>query len=246
MPTVTYNIIPNARQFSPNRSREQKLAEVDQLKAAFAVGLIKTNDFDGEAIANDVDWNVNYGMPAAMRNDGRVKTWIYPQAFEAIQVGRDSAGNWSKVANTSDSLSTFEKVPRDVSDFYKLYRSHFQFIPEFVTVQYSKEEAERMQFGDGPAIDFPLGKMLRNDELVNFKPGLPQGIAYDFAPDGNLRWFKIAEYKAAHPFQVTGTIPPVNAVSDAVIVAGISMVVSSSLSPAEKVKQFKEILAKAR
>jgi hypothetical protein len=247
MPNVTYTIIPNLGRRPLTLSREQKQAEIDQLRAAFAVSLIKSHAFDGEAIANDLDWLENYGMPAKLVSDGRVKTWIFPQSFEAVQVSHTDNGQWATEPNTHDSIEGFQWLPRDVSDFYKQYRQHFPQVPKFITQGFSQAEAERLQFGNGPGIDFPLGKILRNDPLVNFKTTMPQGIAY-VVQGGELAWFKTAEYRAAYPLPLSAPTQPTGpTLPDSTIVAGVRMIITdSSTTDTEKVQSFKQIVGKAR
>jgi hypothetical protein len=248
-PSVTYNLIPNLRT-RPNPTPDSlKHRERTAVKAMLAAGLIKSSAFDGDVVANDLGWLLDYGMKAKLESNGRAKTWIFDRAFEAIQVGHNGDGTWATDANTHDSIEGFQNIPRDVSDFYKKFRTYFHAVPRFVLQQYSEEEAGRLQFGDGPAVDFPLGKMLRNDPLVNFKPAMPQGIAYEIMSDGELYWFKIAEWIAAIPAAPSQPQPGAPAqppLSDMLVLSSVSQILGGSDSMAEKVQQLKAVIARAR
>lgn len=244
MPTVTFTEFPNNRQNPANPTTEYLQIQMAQKKAAVAARLISSRPDDGVVIANHYEWDVDYGMPSAKKSDGNVKTWSFPYAFEAVMVARNADGSWATEPNHSRSVEGFQWVSRELGDFYDLYRSHFPQVPKFVTTMFSKEEAERFQFGFGPAVDFPLAQILRNDPLVNFKPTFPPDIAFR-VKDGKLEWFKISEYKAVYPLTVTATLAPPSAAPDNVVLMGVSMIMSGSGTPAEKVRMLKNMFGVA-
>lgn len=223
-----------------NPTQAQYVEEVQRTKAALAVNLI-SRPFDMIVLANGYQYETEYSLgPAWKKSDGNAKTWWANYGFEAVMPARNADDSWATDPNT-DSVEGLQWTTRELQDFYKLYRSHFPVVPKFVLKTFSADEAGRVQFGDGPAMDFPVAKITRNDPTANFRSNFPPDIAFR-VKDGVLEWFKISEYKAAYPLTVTATLAPPVEVPDAVVLMSVSMVLSNSeMTPAEKVARLKQI-----
>jgi hypothetical protein len=222
-----------------NPTKAELEEQIVQTKEALSVKLI-SYPFELVVLANHYEWERDYGMPAYKRSDGNVKTWFGEQSLEAVMPARNADDSWATEPNV-DSVEGLQWTTRELSDFYKLYRSHFPVIPRFVLKTFAAEEVGRCQFGDGPAVDFPLARITRNDPTAHFRSTFPQNIAFR-VKDGRLEWFKISEYKAAYPLTVTATLAPPVEVPDAVLLMSVSMVLgNSALTQAAKVAQLKQM-----
>lgn len=179
--------------------------QISQLEAVEKLGVITgVSNRQVVALANGTHYLQKGGMGVPWNQPGKVKTWFSPFEFIGVFVDRDPAGNWAVVKN-EDSVEGLQWTSRPLMDFYKLYRSHFPYVPKFVKNFVSAEEAGRLQFGDGPAADFPVS-------MVNLSDGRPQ-LNPDAAfrvKDGELEVFSIQEYTKEFPLVVITAVTPAN------------------------------------
>lgn len=242
MPEVKWTPFPDNRRNPMSATWYDYQEQIRRTKAALEVKLIAENAFDMVVLANGFQYETEYNLgPAWKKNDGNAKTWWAPYAFEACMPGRNPDDSFATVQNT-DSDEGLQWTSRELQEFYKLYHSHFPVIPKFVLRQFSMEEAGRAQFGDGPAMDFPLAKVMRNDPTQTLKTTFPRDIAFR-VKDGALEWCRISEYKAAYPLTVTATIPSANRPPASMIVMSASMILANPETTAEqKVEALRRIL----
>ena len=242
MPDVKYNIIPKMHSRS-NPTPAQQQEEIDRVNAMINAGLIKENAFDGiTVVANALQWRKRYGFVASIE-PGKGKTWWTPNAIEAIVPAYNADGSWATVPNDNDSIPSFALYGREQSDFYKRYRTHFSEIPVLVSKVYSAEEANTYRFSDGPTEDFPLARIVRRDGGQSVNYHLPAGIALKYMEDGNLAHFRMEEYRLAYPLGNNITVAPPPDIPDAIILAGVDMILRGSAPAKDKVAKLKEMFA---
>jgi hypothetical protein len=237
---VTFTPYPDNRRNPMNPSTADLQEQVRRTKAALAVKLISENWQDGIVLANgyqyETEWN--YGPARPFVSDGRVKTWWFNSPIEAVMPGRNPDDSFAVVPNT-DSEPGLQWTTRELQDFYKLYRTHFPMLPKFVLQSFPAEEAGRAQFGNGPALDFPMGKILRNDPTANFRSTFPPGIGFRVNADGVLEWFKLSEYQKEYPPTGNG-VPPLNE-NPGDLLGQASAILFSPGSQADKVAALRKL-----
>lgn len=242
MPEVTYNVYPDNRRRPMVQTLEQYEQEISRVKSALSVKLISENAFDLIVLASGYEYerHHNMGRPWPFVSNGNAKTWWNGgYAFEAVMPGRNPDNSWATEENT-ESVEGLQWTTRELMDFYKAYRSHFPRVPRFATQKFDAVEAGRCQFGDGPAVDFPLAKISRNaDTTANFRTTLPPGIGFKIEND-QLLWFKLADYRAAFPITTAATVPPPVARPSGVVLMTIGMIYNNpNLSVDDKLAQIK-------
>jgi hypothetical protein len=244
---LVFTKFPNMQKRSEKPTAAELDEEIKLIKAALDARLISL-PFELTVFANQKHFLESLGMLWSPGQDGswvvsngKAKTWTSYEGFEGVFVEKDSNGNWvtEPVANTVEGL---QWTSIELYNFYRKYASHFPQVPKFVTKVIAKDEAERLQFGNGQALDFPLCKLLRNDPVVNFKSTLPRDIAFQVR-NGELEWFKISDYEKAFPVSNVQVVPNPNENPKVVLIA-IDMFLKSPMSDAEKVKKIKEIFIK--
>jgi hypothetical protein len=234
---VTYHTVPNMAQRSLAISQAERDSETQQVKAMMGAKLIVSSPFELVVLANESHAAQDYGF-SPVSKPGAVKTWWGDSAFEGVFVARNADGSWA-TEPINDSLEGFQWLTRELSDFYKAYRSHFPKVPKFVTRGIPTDEVQRAQFGPGPAADFPLAKILRDDPTVNFKSTFPQNVGL-VVKDGELKWFKLSDYRAAFPINTTLNVPPPVAQPPLMVMGMVSMIFTNpELSAAQKVEAVK-------
>jgi len=244
MAQVTFNGIPdNARRpFAP--TEEFLKNEVKQTQDALSVRLISENDYDMIVLANGYQYErvFNYGPAVPFSSDGRVKTWWNGgQAFEGVFVARNPDGSWACELN-QETIPGMQWATRELYDFYRLRNRDFPCVPKLVTRIIDANEAGRAQFGNGPAADFPLAKILRNDPTANFRSTFPRNVGLRINALGGLDWFRLDAYDRAYPVTTTTTIGSPSERSPGVIMATLGMLFNNpNLSAAEKFAQIKAL-----
>jgi len=145
----------------------------------------------------------NFGNPNTMPSGG-VKTWTYFLGdFKGVFFRRTQDGNWVKMAWSGTPHGSTENLNRGLIDFYVRYASHFKFIPSTSLIVVPEDEAQRVQYGPGPAADFPIAAW---NSLTNRSTLMP-GIGFRFNAANDLEWFLISEYEAAYPIRNVAIIP---------------------------------------
>lgn len=248
MPEVKYYKWPNARKRPMSPTVAFLDEEISNVRAALSVNLIRENKFEMIVMANNREYETvyNYGPAMPFRSDGNVKTWWNSGVgFESVMPAQTEDGSYLTDQN-ADSVEGLQWISPELQKFYKEYFKHFARVPKLILKKFSDEEAGRSQFGNGPTVGFPLAKILRNDPVSNLKSTFPPGIGLKInEDDGELYWFKLAEYRAAFPIETLISIPPAVEVPAGKTLLTIEMIMGNPATTAEsKVAAIKALFIK--
>jgi hypothetical protein len=256
--TVDYAVVPDCANFPPipprNWTSDQDAILNDQIAQFKKVTDLRMIEFEGVhghliAVANGKHFGQKTGGgPLNPRPGTIIKNWYFDLGeFEGVFCERDANGRWATTEYHA-SEPGLQYTCREFQDFLRTWggSEHFRNrVPKFVTRIVPAREAASVFYGNGPAADFPLARVIRQVESPTMSTTWNRQLGAHVGSDGQLKLFNIEQFKRVFPFVVTGQVtPPGGGASTFARIQAVNMLMQSDMSDDELLASIREKVCK--
>jgi hypothetical protein len=233
---VNFVKVPNLMKYPANPTQAQLQQQIDEWKAIVKLGLIENAQILGYANAEHIRQRWNWGP---WRGPGTPRPWWHEEekAFIGTFCEQDAEGNWLTEHNPGPggTIEGMQYTEIDVYNFARTYRDHFPIVPKLRAHHIGAEESARAVIVDGgPALSPPLAQSF-GQMGNNLSTSWPRGIWLKVDQDDrSVMWaFRISEYMATYPLQITGTIPSTDPQAAMMRIKAVKVALASGKSTAD-------------